>query len=76
LFIIQELKLLTGQRTVPNIFIGGKHLGGFDGERTEKSFTASFVFEVCVGTDTTRAKENGVLKQMLQDVGVEVLVEL
>ena len=24
------LKQTTGQRTVPNIFIGGKHIGGFD----------------------------------------------
>lgn len=22
----------TGQRTVPNVFIGGKHIGGCDGE--------------------------------------------
>ena len=28
---LQELLALTGQRTVPNVFVGGKHLGGFDG---------------------------------------------
>jgi glutaredoxin 3 len=28
--IHSELESLTSQRTVPNIFIGGKHLGGFD----------------------------------------------
>jgi glutaredoxin 3 len=25
-----ELEMLTGQRTVPNVFIGGVHLGGND----------------------------------------------
>ena len=29
--IQNELAKLTGQRTVPNIFIGGVHLGGNDG---------------------------------------------
>ncbi|KAJ1488818.1 glutaredoxin, partial [Baffinella frigidus] len=28
--IQQELMKLTGQRTVPNVFINGKHLGGND----------------------------------------------
>lgn len=27
----------TGQRTVPNVFIGGKHVGGCDGEPFHKS---------------------------------------
>jgi glutaredoxin 3 len=30
--LIQQLLLQkTGQRTVPNVFIGGKHIGGHDG---------------------------------------------
>jgi glutaredoxin len=51
IYFFEELKLLTGQRTAPNIFIGGKHLGRFDGKRTEEyySFTR---FRLCVGTDT------------------------
>mmetsp|Transcript_8436 Transcript_8436/g.16798 ORF Transcript_8436/g.16798 Transcript_8436/m.16798 type:complete len:114 (+) Transcript_8436:616-957(+) len=28
--IQDELQVLTQQRTVPNIFIGGQHIGGFD----------------------------------------------
>ncbi|ORX88474.1 glutaredoxin [Basidiobolus meristosporus CBS 931.73] len=28
--IQEELKSLTGQRTVPNVFIHGRHIGGFD----------------------------------------------
>lgn len=30
--IQSALKELTGQSTVPNVFIGGKHIGGSDGE--------------------------------------------
>ena len=26
----QALKEKTGQRTVPNVFIGGEHIGGYD----------------------------------------------
>jgi glutaredoxin 3 len=28
--IQKELKMMTGQRTVPNVFVGGKHVGGND----------------------------------------------
>ena len=28
--IQKELEILTHQRTVPNVFVGGKHLGGND----------------------------------------------
>ncbi len=73
--MFEELKLLTGQRTVPNIFIGGKHLGRFDGKRTEEYYSFTH-FRLCVGTDTVRAKENGVLKLMLKDAGVQVPVAL
>ncbi|WP_353573125.1 glutaredoxin 3 [Candidatus Albibeggiatoa sp. nov. BB20] len=27
---MQEMMQLTGRRTVPQVFIGGKHIGGFD----------------------------------------------
>lgn len=32
--IQSALEQWTGQRTVPNVFIGGKHVGGCDGKRS------------------------------------------
>eukprot|EP00285_Hemiselmis_virescens_P012544 CAMPEP_0173391234 /NCGR_PEP_ID=MMETSP1356-20130122/17904_1 /TAXON_ID=77927 ORGANISM="Hemiselmis virescens, Strain PCC157" /NCGR_SAMPLE_ID=MMETSP1356 /ASSEMBLY_ACC=CAM_ASM_000847 /LENGTH=134 /DNA_ID=CAMNT_0014348815 /DNA_START=24 /DNA_END=428 /DNA_ORIENTATION=+ len=43
--IQESLAKLTGQRTVPNVFIGGQHVGG--------------------NSETTAAKENGKLKELL-----------
>lgn len=34
----------TGQRTVPNVFIGGKHIGGCDG--TEINLYPSVIFPI------------------------------
>ncbi|ORX92027.1 glutaredoxin [Basidiobolus meristosporus CBS 931.73] len=28
--IQEELRVLTGQRTVPNVFVNGQHIGGYD----------------------------------------------
>lgn len=34
----------TGQRTVPNVFIGGKHIGGCDCKRTRAQLSFHFFF--------------------------------
>lgn len=38
----QALAELTGQGTVPNVFIGGKHIGGCDGKAINHSHIQFF----------------------------------
>ena len=52
---MQELEALTGQRTVPNVFIGGKHLGGYDGESERVAFSL-FDFGLIMHLQTLRKR--------------------
>lgn len=46
--IQSALKEWTGQSTVPNVFIGGKHIGGSDGESFSNRFMSVFEFLLMV----------------------------